>query len=72
LERTNLTAFENIAAGLTNGGPISEYIPAERFRWLTATRSAILQCSKIHPGFCANPELKLNQLFSDYVEVKEM
>jgi hypothetical protein len=70
--QANLIAFENIAAGLTTGGPIAEYIPVERFRWLTATRSTIVQCSKIHPGFCTNPELKLNQLFSDYVEVKEM
>ncbi len=70
--QANLNAFENIAAGLTTGGPIAEYIPVERFRWLTATRSTIVQCSKIHPGFCTNPELKLNQLFSDYVELKEM
>ena len=60
-----------IVEGQKSGGEISEYIPAEIFRWLTATRSAILQCSKIHPGFCANPELKLNQLFSDYVEAIE-
>jgi len=70
--QANLAAFENIAAGLAIGGPIAEYIPAERFRWLTATRSTIVQCSKIHPGFCTNPELKLIQLFSDYVELKEM
>ncbi len=63
-----LSSFKMIVEGQKTGGEISEYVPAERFRWLTATRSAILQCSKIHPGFCANPELKLNQLFSDYVE----
>jgi hypothetical protein len=63
-----LSSFQMIVEGQNSGGEISEYLPAERFRWLTATRSAILQCSKIHPGFCANPDLKLNQLFSDYVE----
>lgn len=62
-----LKSFENIVLGNEIGGEIATYIPAERFRWLTATRSTILQCSKVHPGFCDNPEVKLNQLFTEFV-----
>ena len=47
----DLKTFEKICSGHTDGGPISKLIPAERFRWLTATRSTILQTSKVHPGF---------------------
>lgn len=66
----NLNAFNNIAKGLSAGGPIAQYIASERFRWLTATRSTVVQCSKIHPGICGNPEMKLEQLFSEYVEIQ--
>lgn len=72
LVKANLSAFVNIAEGLPSGGVIAQYIPAERFRWLTATRSTMLQCSKIHPGFCSNPNEKLLQLFNEYVHLEEI
>ncbi len=60
-------SFQMIVNGEENGGEIATYDTAERFRWLTATRSTILQCSKVHPGFCQEPSSKLNQLFEDLV-----
>ncbi|WP_374758301.1 DUF3037 domain-containing protein [Marinilongibacter aquaticus] len=40
----------------------------ERFRWLSATKSAVVQCGKVHPGILnGNPEEKLNQLFEELV-----
>lgn len=62
-----LNSFQLIVEGQKSGGEISEYIPAERFRWLTATRSTILQCSKVHPGLCKNPEQMLSHLFTQLV-----
>lgn len=62
-----LKSFQLIVEGQKSGGEISEYIAAERFRWLTATRSTILQCSKVHPGFCENPEVMLSHLFEQFV-----
>ena len=62
-----LKSFQLIVEGQKSGGEISEYIAAERFRWLTATRSTILQCSKVHPGFCENPEVMLSHLFEQLV-----
>lgn len=62
-----LISFHSIVKGIEMGGEIATYVAAERFRWLTATRSTIIQCSKIHPGFCENPEVKINQLFDEFV-----
>lgn len=65
--RHHLKAFENICRGGKEGGPIGKLDMASRFRWLTATRSTVLQCSKVHPGFCVDPEEKLQQLYSQMV-----
>lgn len=62
-----LEAFERICAANPDGGPISRLPAAERFRWLTATRSTVVQASKVHPGFCTGPEEKLEQLFRELV-----
>jgi hypothetical protein len=62
-----LKSFHSIVKGKEEGGEIATYISAERFRWLTATRSTMIQCSRVHPGFCDHPELKLNQLFQEFV-----
>lgn len=58
----HLQAFERIAQGSPDAGPIACLDPAQRFRWLTATRSTILQASKVHPGFCTNPQETLEKL----------
>ncbi|PHR92509.1 MAG: hypothetical protein COA80_14270 [Leeuwenhoekiella sp.] len=63
----NLTAFKAICAGDKHGGPIARLEPAERFRWLTATRSSVIQTSKTHPGFSENLEATLKCLFEDLV-----
>ncbi|MEO6837736.1 MAG: DUF3037 domain-containing protein [Ginsengibacter sp.] len=63
----HLKTFEKICRGDINGGPISKLIAAERFRWLTATRSTILQTSKVHPGFSNNAGETLQKLFSQLV-----
>ena len=63
-----LTAFKNICKGDGNAGPISLLPAAARFRWLTATRSTVVQTSKTHPGFCADPAEMLRKLFNDLVQ----
>lgn len=62
-----LQSFEKIARGGNDSGPIGKYAIAERFRWLTATRSTIIQTSRIHPGLTTDPEAKLEQLFRELV-----
>ena len=63
----NLGAFMKIAEGGTEGGPIGELDLPSRFRWLTATRSTVVQTSKVHPGFCQDAEDTLNRLFDQLV-----
>ena len=63
----NLQAFERICVGGDGAGPIGSLDTAERFRWLTATRSTILQTSKVHPGFCINPQETLTRLYTQLV-----
>jgi hypothetical protein len=62
-----LKTFERICRGDINAGPIAKLPIAERFRWLTATRSTIVQTSKVHPGFCKDAGETLNKLFRQLV-----
>ncbi len=62
-----LQAFEEITLGHPKGGPIGKFDLPSRFRWLTATRSTILQSSKVHPGFCEHPEAALQRLHATLV-----
>ena len=65
--KQNLEAFERICHGGENAGPIGRLDAPSRFRWLTATRSTILQTSKVHPGFCIDPLETLNKLYAQLV-----
>ncbi len=62
-----IRAFEKISKGNTDGGPIAKLPLASRFRWLTASRSTIIQTSKIHPGLCADAAETLRKLMSQLV-----
>ncbi len=62
-----LKSWEDICEGAPKGGPIGEFELSDRFRWLAATRSTIIQSSKTHPGLCADPEKELEDIFEKYV-----
>jgi hypothetical protein len=62
-----LRAFEVICRGGEEGGPIARLPIAERFRWLTATRSTIVQTSRVHTGFCVEPAETLERLVRQLV-----
>jgi len=63
-----LCAFERICTGSKDAGPIGKLPMAERFRWLTATRSTVVQTSKVHPGFCNDPAEMLDRLYEQMVK----
>ena len=65
--REHLCAIERICTGNLNSGPISKLDIASRFRWLTATRSTVVQTSKVHPGFCSSANETLLHLFNTLV-----
>jgi Protein of unknown function (DUF3037) len=62
-----LQTWERICIGGKSAGPIGMLPIASRFRWLTATRSTIVQTSKVHPGFCADAQETLNHLYTTLV-----
>ena len=65
--KANLHAFAEITKGNTNCGPIAVLDEASRFRWLTATRSTVVQASKVHPGLSADCDKTLQRLFEEMV-----
>jgi hypothetical protein len=71
IEATVLNAYLNawklICDGNTAGGKIGDLEISDRFRWLAAARSTMIQSSKTHPGLCENPEEVLQDIFEKYV-----
>lgn len=63
-----LLAFHKVCCGNKNSGTIGLLAPSERFRWLTAKRSTIIQVSDVHPGMCDDPASELRKLFHSLVE----
>lgn len=63
----NLKALEQICMGTKAGGSIAELDSASRFRWLTATRSTVIQTSKVHPGYTGDAAETLEKLFAEMV-----
>ncbi len=65
--KENLKAIVKICEGGNHSGPIGLLDNASRFRWLTATRSTVVQASKVHPGFCKDAEETLQKLVQQLV-----
>lgn len=63
----NLQSFEKIAFAKAEDSPIAQLDEASRFRWLTAAKSTIIQCSPVHPGITENVEEVFNELFEKLV-----
>ncbi|AMR40233.1 DUF3037 domain-containing protein [Elizabethkingia anophelis] len=64
----NLISFQKIAKGDKNGGPIALLEIPERFRWLTAVRSAVVQTSRPHPGKSKDLDKTFDKLFEELVK----
>lgn len=63
-----LLAFEQICKGDETGGEIAKLPIAQRFRWLTAARSTVVQTSPVHPGLCTDANETLERLFNELVK----
>ena len=57
-----------IAAGDDGGGPIAALPPSERFHWLVAPASTIVQPGPVHTGLTSDPAAELDHLFARLVE----
>jgi len=65
--RQYLEIIPKICAGSDEAGIIGKFTQRERFYWLTATRSTIIQTSPIHTGFAVNAEEMLEKLMNKMV-----
>lgn len=63
-----LRAFSDIADGRPASGPVADYPVEERFRWITAVKSSVIQTSRPHPGLCVDLEETFTRLFAELVE----
>jgi hypothetical protein len=62
-----LDALRRVCVGGAAGGPIGELAQPQRFHWLTALRSTVIQLSPVHCGLCAEPERTLETLLGRVV-----
>lgn len=62
-----LRACSAICAGDATAGPVALAPTSERFHWITAPRSDVLQSSPVHEGVCDDADAELARLFHLYV-----
>ena len=64
---TSLKHLTNSCDGTPDAGPVSQTTVGQRFRWLTAPRSTIVQTSPAHTGFTEDPSAEVTRLFEALV-----
>lgn len=67
--RTQLALIPAICAGGPAAGELADLDQAERFRWLAAPRSTVIQVSPVHNGLCDDPQAALDDLFERLIRV---
>jgi hypothetical protein len=65
--RPHLDALVRLAAGEPDAGPIARMPQSERFHWLVAPSSTVIQTSPVHTGLCDDPEAMLEHLVRELV-----
>jgi hypothetical protein len=66
--KAQLTTIEHIAHGEPQGGAIAQLPQSERFHWLVAPASTIVQAGPVHTGLTTDPAGELLKLFAKLVE----
>ena len=65
--RSHLESIERICEGGPAAGPHAELTASQRFHWLTAPRSTVIQLSPVHSGICDDPASETDRLFTRLV-----
>lgn len=63
----HLDAIARVAAGDPDGGRVASMEPSERFNWIAAPSSTVVQASPVHTGVTSDPAAKLEALFARLV-----
>jgi hypothetical protein len=69
LVRQHLEAIPRICRGDSAAGPIARLPQRERFHWITAPRSTIIQPSPVHTGVCDSTDGVLDRLATQFLEL---
>ena len=64
---SSLEVFDKVCLGNKDGGAIASLDIPERFRWLTAVRSASIQTSRPHSGFSSDLDATFERLYQELV-----
>ena len=67
----HLEALVRVARGDADAGPMAAMPPSERFGWLVAPSSTMIQPSEVHTGLCEDPSQTLEALFRELVEPQQ-
>ena len=65
----HLEAIAAVVAGEPSAGPLSQLSPSERFGWVAAKSSTVIQPSEVHTGLTDDPQATLDHLFKSLVLV---
>lgn len=65
--RSRLSVIELVCAGGRDGGPIGRLSQSERFHWIVAPASTMVQSSPVHAGLCTDPAQELDELYHDMI-----
>lgn len=68
----HLAAVERIAAGDPAAGPLAQLERSDRFGWIAAPSSGIVQPSPVHTGLCTDPEAMLDRLARELIDPPQL
>ena len=71
LVRERLATVPLICAGAPDSGPIGQLTQAERFHWVVAPQSTIVQPGPVHTGICRDPAAALEDAYADLLGLRE-
>ena len=69
LVQSHLDIIPRVCSGGPDAGPIGQLPQTERFNWLAAPRSSVIQMSPVHSGLCTDPQTTLQRLFETLVRL---
>jgi hypothetical protein len=67
----HLEAIAAVVAGEPSAGPLAEMPPSDRFGWVAAKSSTVIQPSEVHTGMTGDPQATLEHLFRSLVRVPD-
>ena len=65
-----LEAIAAVVAGEPSAGPLAQLSPSERFGWVAAKSSTVIQPSEVHTGLTDDPQATLDHLFRTLVQLE--